>query len=152
MDPKYAGTLNLDYLLAVASDRIGVLLEKSLRKRGVPVEFWRILACLQDRQGLTMGELANKALLSLPKATRFVDRMVSEALVYRVASPSDRRIDIVFRSGKGRAVWAEVKADVDDMNRRLVETLGEEWIEDLAEKLGQLVKESESIPGCKSHS
>lgn len=148
MDQDGAQTPYLDYLLAAASDRIGMRLSQCLRKRGVPVEFWRILSCLQDRQGLTMGDLAEQALLSLPTATRLVDKMVSEALVYRVPSPDDRRKVLVFRSDKGRDLWTQIKADADDLNRQIVETLGEEWVGDLVSKLGRLMQESDEFKGA----
>ncbi len=84
-------TEHLAYLLAQANREINRQLETRLRKEGVPVEQWRILKILFDGNGYSMGELADAVLLNHPTLTKMIDRMVSDALVYRVQDPKDRR-------------------------------------------------------------
>jgi len=135
----------LDYLLAVASDRISGQLTRDIGRRGISMDYWRILSCLEDEAGKTMGELARQALLSLPTATRIVDKMVAEALVYRAPGTKDRRKVLVYRSDKGKALWAEAQSDADDLNRRMADVMGEEWVSDLVMRLNLLVDRSDDI-------
>ena len=54
--------------------------------------------------GRSMGELAHAALLNHPTLTKTIDRMISQALVYRRVDPVDRRKILIFISDDGRAV------------------------------------------------
>ncbi|WP_194922405.1 MarR family winged helix-turn-helix transcriptional regulator, partial [Catenulispora rubra] len=47
------------------------------------IEQWRVLNLLADGTGHTMTELAEHALLPAPTATKLVDRLVTNNLVYR---------------------------------------------------------------------
>lgn len=49
-----------------------------------------------------MGELADAVLLNHPTLTKMIDRMVSDALVYRVQDPDDRRKVLMFSSDRGK--------------------------------------------------
>ena len=82
--PSKPITEHLAYLLAQANREINRQLDARFRKEGVPVEQWRILKVLSDGKGHSMGELAEAVLLNHPTLTKMVDRMVSDALVYRV--------------------------------------------------------------------
>ena len=70
----------------------------------MPVEQWRILKVLSDGNGHSMGELADAVLLNHPTLTKMIDRMVSDALVYRVQDPEDRRKVLMFFSDRGKAL------------------------------------------------
>ena len=66
------------------------------------MEQWRILKVLSDGDGHSMGELADAVLLNHPTLTKMIDRMVSDALVYRVQDPEDRRKVLMFSSDRGK--------------------------------------------------
>ena len=97
-------TEHLAYLLAQANREINRQLDARFRKEGVPVEQWRILKVLSDGKGHSMGELAEAVLLNHPTLTKMVDRMVSDALVYRVQDADDRRKVLMFSSDRGKAL------------------------------------------------
>ncbi len=97
-----------------------------------------------------MGELAAAGLLSLPTATRIIDRMVSEALVYRAPDPEDRRRVLIFVSDKGVRVWAAVKKSVDRHQRAMADQYGDAWMRELLSKLSMLIDGRN--PGGKARS
>lgn len=139
LERKPAAAQYLDYMLAAASEYIGRSLAPELEKRGVPLECWRVLNLLATGDGWAMGELANAGLLSLPTATRVIDRMVSDALVYRAPDPEDRRRVLIFVSDKGLRVWADVKKSVDRYQKAIVHQYGDAWIRELLNKLSTLI-------------
>lgn len=137
----------LDYMLAIASDRIGRQLRKAMDKRGVSIEYWRILSFLQSGVGRSMGELAEVSLLSLPTATRVVDRMVSDALVYRMPDPHDRRKVVIFVSDAGLAMWTELKQAVDSYQASVSDRFGDAWMRELIARLDRLVEPAGEADG-----
>ena len=132
----------LDYMLALASERMRRDLSAAIARHGLSLEIWHILGLLQDGSGRAMGEVAEAALLSLPTATRTVDRMVAEALVYRAPDPDDRRRVLVLISDKGRALWRRVKRDADRHQKAVIARFGDDWVQELIAKLDELATDN----------
>jgi DNA-binding MarR family transcriptional regulator len=132
-------TQKLEYLLALASHRMKSVLTNDLDNRGVTLENWRMLSLLSNGKGWTMGELAEAALLSLPTATRNVDTMVGEALVYRTPHSDDGRKIVIFLSDKGRKLWLDLKDTTSHCELEVIEQYGSAWLEDLVARLEDLI-------------
>jgi DNA-binding MarR family transcriptional regulator len=92
----------LAYLLAQADRQVNRQLDARLKASGVPVEQWRILKVLSDKNGSSMGELADAVLMNHPTLTKIMDRMVSNALVYRRPDADDGRRVLIYLSDHGR--------------------------------------------------
>ncbi len=92
----------LPYLLARASHLVSHGFHAELRRRGVPVGVWRVLATLADGEAMTIGELAERVLMKQPTLTKLVDRMEVERLVVRREVPGDRRKVEVAITADGR--------------------------------------------------
>lgn len=58
--------------------------------------------------GLTLGEISRRMMVSNGNVTGLVERLASEGLVERRASPSDRRAANVRLTSGGRAIFAEM--------------------------------------------
>jgi 3-hydroxy-9,10-secoandrosta-1,3,5(10)-triene-9,17-dione monooxygenase reductase component len=93
----------LAYLLARASVVVSGEFHARLKDWGLTVPEWRVLACLMDVEGLSVGELAAMALMKQPRLTKVLDRMEAEGLVERRGTPSDRRRTPIHLTAKGRA-------------------------------------------------
>lgn len=59
-------------------------------------------------EGLKMGELAKRMMVTGGNVTGITDQLVSEGLVVREDSPRDRRAYLVKLTNKGRAVFGEM--------------------------------------------
>jgi DNA-binding MarR family transcriptional regulator len=75
--------------------------------------------------GMTLGELSQRMMVSNGNVTGLIDRLVTEGLVARRASPRDRRVQIVTLTAAGRRSFrtmakangdwiSEVFTDLDD--------------------------------------
>src|SRR4051794_4153706 len=79
------------YLLARASHVVSTEFHEQLRRRGISVPVWRVLASLIGSTGETVTGLAEVCLLQQPTMTKLLDRMVRDGLVKRSQDTRDRR-------------------------------------------------------------
>jgi DNA-binding MarR family transcriptional regulator len=80
------------YLMARASHVISSEFHSTLRKAGVSVPVWRVLAALSGSPGETVTGLAEACLLQQPTMTKLLDRMVRDGIVKRTPDQRDRRV------------------------------------------------------------
>lgn len=93
----------LSYLLARASHVVSSSFHASLGSFALSVPEWRVLACLADVEGLSVGELAAMAIMKQPRLTKVLDGMEEAGLLKRRADPEDRRRVTIHLTRKGRA-------------------------------------------------
>ena len=127
----------LAHLVAQANKR----LNKQLSESGVPLEQWRILRTLSDSNGMTMRELADSVSLNRPTMTKTVDKLVAEALVYRVPDANDRRKVRIFLSDHGKALFIEHDERVSKHQVSFETDYGVEESAKLKSMLEQLIKQ-----------
>jgi len=96
------------YLMARASHVISSEFHEQLRRRGVSVPVWRVLACLVGSSGETVTGLAESCLLQQPTMTKLLDRMVRDGLVQRTQDSRDRRVVRVALTSRGAALAQEL--------------------------------------------
>jgi 3-hydroxy-9,10-secoandrosta-1,3,5(10)-triene-9,17-dione monooxygenase reductase component len=98
----------LAYLLARASFNVSNEFHAMLKTWHMSVPEWRVLACLTDVEGLSVGELAAMALMKQPRLTKVLDRMERDGLLKRRSTASDRRRVALHLTAKGRTRVAPV--------------------------------------------
>jgi DNA-binding MarR family transcriptional regulator len=80
------------YLLARGSHAVSAEFHAKLRKEGISVPVWRVLATLSGSAGETVTGLAEACLLQQPTMTKLLDRMVRDGIVKRMPDVRDRRV------------------------------------------------------------
>jgi DNA-binding MarR family transcriptional regulator len=70
----------------------------------------QILKALAEKDGQTMGELANELAVKPPTVTKMVARLGTQGLVERRRSSTDGRSSSVFLTDKGRALIGDLDA------------------------------------------
>jgi len=121
MSERFVDTYLL-YLLARASSEVSAQFHDRLKTHGLQVPEWRVLASLSDGDGMTVGELANRALQHQPTMTKTIDRMVKSGLVDRRQGDPDRRQVRILITEEGRR---RVDAALDDAKSHEAEVLAE---------------------------
>lgn len=99
------------------------------------IEAWRILETLETDQRLTMGQLADVALMNPPALTKLVDRMVSDGLVHRQVARHDQRQVNVLATALGRKRMLQIRQEVEGQDAALLHSLGKPATEELIELL-----------------
>jgi MarR family transcriptional regulator, organic hydroperoxide resistance regulator len=98
------------YLMARASHLISSEFHEQLRRRGISVPVWRVLACLVGSDGETVTGLAEGCLLQQPTMTKLLDRMARDGLVARSHDAGDRRVVRLTLTPEGEAKAAALLA------------------------------------------
>ena len=92
---------HLASLMARTGRKVNNRLTAKLRTVGLSLDAWLVLNMLVTEGGRSMGEIAEALVLNLPTATKLIDRMVNDNLVYRKPHHEDRRIIEIFPSDAG---------------------------------------------------
>ena len=126
------------YLLARASNELSTQFHQRLKFHALQISEWRVLASLSDGDGMTVGELSNRALQHQPTMTKTIDRMQNSGLVQRHQGAHDRRQVRIFITAEGRRrvdealkdaksheaeVLTEYTAEEADMLKKMLITL-----------------------------
>jgi len=135
-----SGTASLQTLLSEASRKATADLERVLRPKGVPVEYWRVLEVLADESGRSMSALAEAVAMRLPTLSKLVDRMVADALVQRAADPRDLRRVLVYISDPGLQLVTGLRHKVRRQRSALEASLGQEHGEALKRLLAAFIE------------
>lgn len=90
------------YLMAAASDVASSDFHARVREQGVRVPEWRVLACLSDRDGQMVTQLAQLALMEQSRLTKIIDQMAIKGWLTRRNDRRDRRRVRVFLTAEGR--------------------------------------------------
>jgi DNA-binding MarR family transcriptional regulator len=139
---------------AVADDRIQALgvvlttasrLERLLgaameRASGLSHPMFEVLLLVGARpEGVPMGELSRRLVLTSGGATRLVDRMVEAGLVARERSHGDKRVQMVTLTPAGEARLVEAaRRHVDELDRHVYGVLPPERLAAVVEGLDEL--------------
>jgi DNA-binding MarR family transcriptional regulator len=119
------------------------LIEGELRRRlrnsfGVTLPRFDLMAQLDKTpSGMTLGELSRRMMVSNGNITGLVERLVTQGLLDRRASPSDRRVQLVSLTPEGRRTFRVMARANADWVSELFADLGPTDIEQL---MGLLAK------------
>ncbi|HFD16226.1 MAG TPA: MarR family transcriptional regulator [Rhodospirillales bacterium] len=135
-DERTAELLRLWLRLLGTATSIERELAQRMRQRfGCSLARFDLLAQLaKSRQGLTMGELSRRLMVTNGNVTGLVRRLVEEGLVVRESDPDDRRLQRVRLTADGLALFGrmavvhgrwvtELLGDLDREERRALSAL-----------------------------
>ncbi len=128
------------YLLAAASDAASEQFHQTVRKAGLRVPEWRVLACLYDHDGAMITELARLALVEQSRLTRIVLQMENRGLVRRTGDPDDKRRVHIHLSDAGRSLASDLVHKAKIHEQSLLKTLQNSEAKSLKPALQALLK------------
>ena len=110
----------LPYLITRLAYQLNGDLVEKLRREGINVTRWRILAVLAMGDGITINEIIDRAMIQQSALSRALMSMEKEDYVRRVLRRDDARYVEVFLTDKGRASFNSLNIVVRRRQRRLV--------------------------------
>jgi DNA-binding MarR family transcriptional regulator len=120
------------------------LIESEVRRR-LREEFdftlprFDLLAQLEKAEdGLVLGELSKRMMVSAGNITALVERLVESGYITRTASPSDKRVQIIKMTPMGHDAFARMAKQHGDWIAGLFEGLGAPEIDALMASLARL--------------
>jgi MarR family transcriptional regulator, organic hydroperoxide resistance regulator len=110
----------LPHLIARLAYQLNADLIEKLRREGINVTRWRILAVLAMGDGITVNEIADRSMLQQSALSRALVRMEKENYVQRETRPDDGRCVEVYLTGAGRTLFNALNRVVRRRQRRLL--------------------------------
>lgn len=100
----------LPYQMNCLTFRMNQLLNRDLRRLGLAISNWRLLAVLDHNETASINELAAYAMLEQPTVSRLIARMEEDGLVRRDRVDEDGRVRAISMTDAGRALYEKVRA------------------------------------------
>ena len=141
--PEVNGRFVDDYLaalLAQASQLISSEFHEVVRRHGLSISEWRVLATLAGSEPMSIGRLAQVAVLKQPTVTRMLDRMEAKNQVERVAHDGDRRVTLVRITAAGSRIVARLIALARAHEAKVLEPFGLARAEGLKTTLRRIIE------------
>ncbi|WP_216213129.1 MarR family winged helix-turn-helix transcriptional regulator [Amycolatopsis aidingensis] len=119
-DSEIASAEPLIRVLTRAARVVTFRVEQLLKPEGFSLDQWLVVEALAEQRGLSMADLATRTMVTGPTLTRVVDKLVSNAVVYREVDAEDRRRVRVYLSPRGRAAYKRIAAKIGKVERELL--------------------------------
>jgi DNA-binding MarR family transcriptional regulator len=110
----------LPHLIARLAYQLNGDLVEKLRREGINVTRWRILAVLAMGDGITINEIIDRAMMQQSALSRALMSMEKEEYVRRVLRRDDARYVQVFLTDKGRTLFNSLNIVVRRRQKRLL--------------------------------
>jgi DNA-binding MarR family transcriptional regulator len=81
---------------------------KALKPMKLTPAIWRILALLQDRDGITIGELAEQSLIERTLLSRLLQDLERRGLIRRQLDRADKRRSVIYIQPKGIELFRQI--------------------------------------------
>ena len=119
----------LPHLIARLAYQLNADLIEKLRREGINVTRWRILAVLSMGDGITITEIIDRAMMQQSALSRALMRMEKENYVRRVLRRDDARCVEVYLTEKGRALFNSLNIVVRRREQRLLDGFSNAQVE-----------------------
>lgn len=113
----------LSYLLYQTEQHRRAVAADLLARHGLTFAKWVAMISLRRFGDLSMTRLAKLAATDRTTLTRSVDSLITDGLVAREASASDRRIVVVCLTDTGRTLLEKIRGEIRPLNRDICSNL-----------------------------
>ncbi len=129
----------IPYRLASVAREISVSLARKYEHAfGISIPEWRVMAHLAEVSTCSSGDIVARTAMDKAKVNRAVTRLVAAGLVLAATSISDRRLNVLALSRKGRAIYKRIVPIALDHEAAMTETLSSAERETLLRVLTKL--------------
>ncbi len=128
------------FITGKASTAIARRLQKKFNNAtlNLTIEQWSVLYHLWKKDGISQQELCNATFRDKPSITRLVDNLERLSLVKRVASETDRRINLIYLTKIGQKLEEETMQLAEETLNEALITVPPDRI-DICKEVLQLV-------------
>ena len=125
------------FLISKVHQKLLINLQKSFLEDGIEVTPIQVMLLffLQQNDGLSLTQISQGLMLENPTVTGLIDRLEKSGYVKRSDHPSDRRVYLVYLTGKGNKVAKKALPIVIKLNDKIKEGYSKGEIEDFKKVL-----------------
>jgi DNA-binding MarR family transcriptional regulator len=125
-------------LAVVAREMSAALAQKYANEFGISIPEWRVMAHLAEVDVCSSGEICARTAMDKAKVNRAVTRLVAAGLVLAETSTSDRRLNVLALSRKGREIYRRIAPIALAVETSVTQSLTDHEREALLKILGKL--------------
>jgi len=96
------------YLVYRITSQLNRNLRTGLRRSGINIARWRVLAVLQDHGRMNMSQIVERTIIEQPTVSRIVDQLEREGLAFRETCDRDSRFVHVTLTQAGEKAFREM--------------------------------------------
>lgn len=119
---------------------------ESLRDLGLTPTIWRILALLQERDGISVSELSEASLIDRTLLSRILSDLEERGFVRKRPDPKDKRYIGIYLAPAGAKVFAEILPIARRRIERALEGLSEAELAQLKKTLAVIIRNLNRSP------
>lgn len=109
--------LHLGYWLRRVSNRVSGAFARALQARHTSVAEWVVLCHVQERPGITPGELAEALDFTRGAVSKIIDKLEAKQWIAGATKPGDSRAQLLSLTQQGRRILPQL-AEIADRNDR----------------------------------
>src|SRR3569832_1919692 len=136
--PRRPHHRNLPLLLLQARERVISYFRPILNAHGITEQQWRIVRVLLEVPALEPRQIGELCAISSPSMAGVLERMEQAGYITRRRVQHDQRRVLVSLTAKSRQLTSEMSAEIEATYRRLEDTLGTEFSNQLHAALDYL--------------
>ncbi|HNW48925.1 MAG: MarR family transcriptional regulator [Bacteroidales bacterium] len=112
--------VKINELLSILSGRLSATLNRHLNRKfkaaglEITTEQWLVLVCLWNKDKLTQQAISEQTFKDKASITRLLDTLSRHDLIERHSEPSDRRINLIHLTEKGKKLEEQAMAIVKE--------------------------------------
>ena len=130
-DPLFSAEASPFFHLARLVGLYQMRMDGHLKRVGMDVSRWRVLAILHEHDRAPISHIADLAVIRISTMTKLIYRMESEDLISTAVSESDGRVTEVQLTDKGRQIFADVRSIASLIFERAFHDFEDTEIQDL---------------------
>lgn len=96
------------YLIYRINNQLDRILRSRLKRSGINLARWRVLAVLMDHGRMNIGEIVDRTIMEQSRVSRVVDQLEREGLACRKVSDEDSRFVEVNLTEAGEKAFHEI--------------------------------------------
>jgi MarR family transcriptional regulator for hemolysin len=121
----------ISFIISRTYSKMQNLFLKELKKYGITLEQWVLLAQLSEKEGISPTDLSLVSLRDKPYTTRLIDRLAENGLIFKEESKVDKRSLLIYLTQQGAEIKKEIIPLADKINEWLVENMDEQEVKSL---------------------
>ena len=90
----------------------------ALRPYGIGTPTWRVLANLQEEDGISVRDLARRTTFDVSNLSKLINTMSEQGFVKKIPSKSDARVVLVYITNEGRELFETVLPAVREVQEQ----------------------------------
>lgn len=115
---------HLGYWLRRVSNRVSGEFARELQARQTSVAEWVVLCQVQQKPGITAGELAEALVLTRGAVSKVIDKLEAKNWITDSTKPDDKRVRLFSLTRRGSRVFPRLAAIADRNDRTFFDILG----------------------------